>query len=173
MRVPLRSLSRSLGALIAFASIGCGAALAAAPSGQPIDGITCDRAEGAVFHIHQHVAIFDRGKAIPIPSDIGRPLATPCLYWLHTHSADGLIHVEAPKFRTLTLGNFFDVWREPLTATRIASARVKRGELHVFVDGKAYRGDPRKIELSQHTDVTLEAGEPYAKPVPFTDWQGQ
>jgi len=146
---------------------------AATPSGGTVDGISCDRAEGAVFHIHQHLSIADHGKPIPIPSDVGRPLVTPCLYWLHTHSADGLIHVEAPKFRTFTLGDFFDVWGEPLSRTAAASAHVKTGKLHVFVDGKPYRGDPRKIDLSQHTDIAIEAGPPYRKPLPFTDWQGQ
>ena len=145
----------------------------AAPSGQTIDGISCDQAEGAVFHIHQHVAIRVHGRAIDIPSDIGRPVVTPCLYWIHTHTSGGLVHVEAPKFRTFTLGNFFDIWGEPLGRAEVSSARVKRGDLHVFVDGKFYRGDPRKIELAQHTDITIEAGPPYAKPVPFTNWQGQ
>lgn len=146
---------------------------AAMPSGRPVDGISCDTAEGAVFHIHQHVTIFDRGKPVPIPSDIGRPLGASCLYWLHTHSGDGLVHIEAPKFRSFTLGNFFDVWGEPLSATAVASAHARRGALRVFVNGSAYKGDPRKIELTQHTDVTLEMSPPYAKPVAFTDWKGQ
>lgn len=162
--------------IAAFAALLFAAAVApagAAASGAPVDGIRCDRAEGAVFHIHQHVAIFARGKAVPIPEDVGRPLLGSCLYWIHTHTPDGLVHVESPTFRTFTLGNFFDIWGEPLSATRVASAGVKRGELHVFVDGHRYAGDPRRIELSQHTDITLEAGPPYAKPVAFTDWQGQ
>ncbi len=143
------------------------------PSGAPIDGITCDEAEGAVFHIHQHLTILDRGRAVPIPSDVGRPLVKACLYWIHTHAADGLVHVEAPKVRSLTLGNFFDVWGEPLSPTAVASARVRRGALRVYVNGAQYRGDVRKVELTQHTDITLEAGPPYVKPAPFTDWKGQ
>ena len=158
---------------LALAILSRSPVLAAMPSGQTIDGISCDQAEGAVFHIHQHVAIRIRGRAIEIPSDIGRPIVSPCLYWIHTHTPNGLVHVEAPKFRTFTLGNLFDIWGEPLGATSVASARIKRGDLHVFVDGKIYRGDPRKIQLAQHTDITIEAGPPYAKPVPFTDWQGQ
>lgn len=157
-------------ASVAFGTAGAGAA----PSlGQTIDGISCDRAEGAVFHIHQHLAIVDHGKTVAVPSDVGRPVVASCLYWLHTHTPDGLIHIEAPKFRTFTLGDFFDVWGEPLSATAIGPAHVKRGELHAFVNGKPYRGDPRRIELSQHTDIALEAGPPYVKPTPFTDWQGQ
>lgn len=174
MRVPL-SLQRPLVvlAILIAATANSVPVAAASPSGQPVDGISCDTAEGAVFHIHQHVTILVRGKPVAIPSDIGRPLATSCLYWLHTHSDDGLVHIEAPKFRSFTLGNFFDVWGEPLSATAVASARAKRGALHVFVDGARYNGDPRKIELSQHTDITLEMSPPYTKPVAFTDWKGQ
>ena len=29
--------------------------------------------------------------------------------WLHTHAADGIVHIESPVDRTYTLGNFFDV----------------------------------------------------------------
>ncbi len=138
-----------------------------------IDGIRCDQMEGAVFHIHQHLTLLDHGKPVPIPSDVGRPLTGTCLYWLHTHTPDGLIHVESPAFRSFTLGNFFDVWGQPLSLTSAAAVRVKKGALRVFVDGNRYDGDPRKIELAQHADIVLEAGPPYSKPTPFTDWQGQ
>ncbi|GAC1441150.1 MAG: hypothetical protein NVS2B8_00400 [Vulcanimicrobiaceae bacterium] len=170
---PLPLLRATLLALVALVVPAAADANAAPAAGEAIDGIRCDRAEGAVFHIHQHVAVFDHGRAVPIPSDVGRPLVTPCLYWLHTHTPDGLVHVESPKFRTFTLGNFFAIWGEPLTSTAVGSTTVKRGQLRVFVDGRPYRGDPRKIDLSQHTDIVLEAGPPYVKPVPFTDWQGQ
>ena len=33
-----------------------------------------------------------------------------CFAWLHTHAADGVVHIESPTKRTYTLGNFFDVW---------------------------------------------------------------
>jgi len=142
------------------------------PAGQTIDGIHCDAAEGAVFHIHQHLSILDRGKPVTIPSDVGRPIAGTCLYWIHTHSADGLIHVESPKFRTFTLGNFFDIWGEPLSKKAAGPVQVGTKTLRVYLDGNAYAGDPRKIELTQHADITLEVGPPFSKPVPFTDWQG-
>ncbi len=143
------------------------------PTGNTIDGIRCDQAEGAVFHIHQHLSLFAGGKPIPIPDDVGRPVLGNCLYWVHTHTPDGIIHVESPKFRTFTLGNFFDVWGQPLAPTTVGPARMTRGTLRVYVDGTRYRADPRRLELAQHTDITLEAGPPYHMPKPFTDWQGQ
>ncbi|MDQ6926783.1 MAG: hypothetical protein M3154_11180 [Candidatus Eremiobacteraeota bacterium] len=148
-------------------------ARAAVPAGQTVDGIRCDRMEGALLHIHQHLAIRDHGKEIAVPDDVGRPFLAQCLYWLHTHTADGIIHIESPTYNTFTLGNFFDVWGQPLTKTGVAGAKPRKGErVAVWVDGHAYAGDPRKIELTQHLDVTIDVGPPYTKPAPFTDWKG-
>jgi len=165
--------------LLAFVAAACAASLggapagAAIPAGQTIDGIRCDQMEGSVLHIHQHLAILDHGKPVGVPPDVGRPLIGQCFYWLHTHTPDGIIHVESPNFRTFTLGNFFDVWGEPLSRSDVAGAKPRKGErVQVWVDGAPYAGDPRKIELTQHLDVTIEVGPPYSKPAPFTAWNG-
>lgn len=161
--------------LLALAVLTSAVAARAAvpPAGQPVDGIRCDQMEGSVLHIHQHVAIRDHGKPVTVPDDVGRPIVAQCLYWLHTHTPDGIIHVESPTFHSFTLGNFFDIWGEPLSKTNVAGAKPKKSEhVAVWVDGNLYSGDPRKIELTQHLDVTLEVGPPYSKPAPFKAWNG-
>jgi hypothetical protein len=40
----------------------------------------------------------------------------------------------------------------------------------VWVNGKAYSGDPRAIKLAPHTDVVIEAGPPFPTPPRFTTW---
>jgi hypothetical protein len=165
--------SRVVAALLGACVLSSGTAFADAPTGETTDGIRCDQAEGAVFHIHQHLAIFSHGRPVEIPDDVGRPIVGQCLYWLHTHTADGIIHVESPAFQSFTLGQFFDIWGEPLSRTVAASARAKPGAMRVYVDGRPYRGDPRKIELAQHTDIVIEVGAPYHVPAAFTNWQGQ
>ena len=146
---------------------------AAVPAGAAIHGIRCDQMEGALLHIHQHVTIRDHGKPVPIPDDVGRPLIGQCLYWIHTHTPDGIVHIESPNFRSFTLGEFFDVWGQPLSTGNVAGAKPRQGErVAVWVGGRPYTGDPRTIELLQHLDVTIEVGPPYVKPAPFTDWKG-
>lgn len=146
---------------------------AGAATGQPVGGMSCDAQEGSRIHIHQHLVILDHGKTVPIPSNVGQPAGKRCIYWLHTHTPDGIIHVESPNFKTFTLGDFFDVWGQPLSKTDVAGAKPRKGErVAVWVDGRPYTGDPRKIELTQHLDVTIDVGPPYAKPAPFTDWNG-
>jgi hypothetical protein len=146
----------------------------AVPSGEQVAGISCDAMEGDRLHIHQHLAILDRGHDVPVPANVGRPTSGQCLYWLHTHTPDGVIHIEAPLLRTFTLGDFFKIWGQPLTKSVASTARAAKGaSLKVWVDGKPYSGDPAAIPLATHTDIVIEAGPPFPKPVPFTDWKGR
>ena len=141
-------------------------------AGRPVNGITCDAGEGQRIHIHQHLVIYDRGKLVDIPAYIGIPQAARCIYWLHTHTPDGFIHVEAPVDRSFTLGDFFAVWGQPLDRSHAAGAVVKKGEkMQVWVNGKLFTGDPSQVKLERHTDIVIQVGPPYAKPPRFTDWK--
>jgi hypothetical protein len=137
----------------------------------PIHGISCDAQEGQRIHIHQHLLILDHGQPVSIPAAIGQLPESRCLYWVHTHTPDGIIHIEAPADRTFTLGDFFAVWGQPLTKTSAASARAgKATTLRVWVDDKPYKGDPAKIALKSHTTIVIEAGPPFSNPPRFTAW---
>ncbi len=165
----LRTLTLVLAALLVM-----GSAARANPMGSRVDGIPCQGVEGTLFHIHAHLAIYAFGRPVAVPDDVGRPVAAQCLYWLHTHTPDGIIHIESPEFRSFTLGQFFDVWGQPLSKTAVASARVERsGVAHVWVNGRRYTGELRKIDLTAHADITIELGPPFHIPAAFTAWNGQ
>lgn len=141
------------------------------PSGQPIGGISCDAQEGQRTHIHQHLVIIDHGKVVDIPRNVGQAPEHRCIYWIHTHTPDGIIHIEAPNDRSFTLADFFKVWGQPLDRTHAASASATKGSpLKVWVDGKSFSGDPRTIKLKPHTDIVIMAGPPFPKPPRFTNW---
>ena len=128
----------------------------------PVDGITCDREEGIAQHVHAHLAIYDRGKAVTVPQGIGINSPAGCLYWLHTHTADGIIHIESPAPRVFTLGNFLDIWNREITWKHPA----------VWVDGKPWKGgDPRSIPLLDHERIVIQNGPPFVKP-PAVEWHG-
>jgi hypothetical protein len=137
--------------------------------GSPVDGITCDTMEGAVYHVHSHLALFISGKQVAIPQYIGivpSAVGTPCLYWLHTHDAAGIIHVESPEVGSpnggpFTLGMFFDIWGQPLDATHIG---LFQGPVTAYVNGAKYDGDLRAIPLGAHQLITLEIGSPVTPP---------
>jgi hypothetical protein len=154
------------------------AGLAASTAGQAIDGIGCQSSEQTLFHIHAHLTIFINGQPRQVPAGIGIPGAqatsTPngpfvdtgtCFYWLHTHAADGIIHIESPVQRTYTLGDFFDEWGQPLGASQVGPAK---GHVTAIYNGKVYRGDPRDIPLTAHAQIQLEVGTPLVAPVSVT-----
>jgi hypothetical protein len=140
-------------------------------TGQPVDGITCLSQEGQQLHIHSHLALFDHGRQIQIPRFIGF-MANPalpgggCLYWIHTHDASGIIHVETPQVRApdggpYTLGMLFDIWGEPLGPDGVADFK---GPVTAYVNGARYTGDLHAIPLLSHQQITLEVGAPIVPP---------
>lgn len=131
-------------------------------SGLAIDGIRCDTSEGAVEHVHSHLQLFDRGRAQTVPAQVGIPSGAGCLYWLHTHSSDGIIHIEAPVARTFTLGQFFDIWDMDLNRTTAAGIHARRGTvLHVTVNGRPWTADPRAIQLRDRDEIVIQSGPPF------------
>lgn len=148
-------------------------------SGQPIDGVTCratmDQKVG--YHIHVLVRIFVHGRQERLPAGAG--IAAPrleehlstglfvdsgvggCLYWLHVHSNDGIIHIESATRQVFTLGQFFDIWGQPLSSTQVGPAR---GTVRVFENGKRVEGDPRTAPLLSQAVIQLDVGTPV---IPF------
>jgi hypothetical protein len=144
-------------------------------NGQPVDGIEGSSREMLKVHVHAHLALFNKGQQIAIPYGIGivKPFQAnngfvgmgQGIYWLHTHDATGIIHVESPDDRTYTLGQFFDIWGQPLTSSEVAGLK---GTVRAFVDGRPYSGSPRGIVLGAHTQITLEVGAPFVPPPIYT-----
>lgn len=149
-----------------------------AASGQAVEGISCSTSEQTLFHIHAHLTVFVNGTARQIPNGIGIPGAVTtatqagsyvasgkCFYWLHTHAADGIIHIESPVHRTFTLGDFFDEWGQPLGPAQVGPAS---GPVTAIYNGKVYRGSPRGIPLTAHAQIQLEVGTPLVGPESIT-----
>jgi len=145
-----------------------------AASGQTVDGIQCNATEQVAFHVHTHLSVYVNGRLRPIPAGIGIVMpaaqataegpfyqATQCYYWLHVHAQDGVIHIESPAGHTYTLGQFFDLWGQPLSANQVGPAK---GKLTTYVGRRAYRGNPRNIQLGSHVDIQIDVGTPTVLP---------
>ena len=157
------------------------AGTATAATGQPVDGISCQTSEQTLFHIHAHLTIFVNGAARQVPAGIGIPGAQAtqtaqgpfietgtCFYWLHTHAADGIVHIESPVVRTFTLGAFFDEWGQPLGPSVAGPAH---GHVTVLYNGKVFEGNPRDVPLTAHAQVQLEVGTSLVAPESIS-WAG-
>jgi hypothetical protein len=151
--------------------------------GERIDGVACQLREQVLFHIHAHLTVFVRGLARQVPAGIGIAppyeaastpqgvfvTGAPCFMWLHTHAADGIIHTESPVQRTYTLGEFFDIWGQPLNRNRVGPAH---GHVTALLNRRLFTGDPRQIPLLGHAQIQLDVGRPLVSPERITFPQG-
>lgn len=135
-----------------------------------VDGIRCGATEQLAYHIHAHLAVFDNGAIRALPAGIGIPGSTTqqtsqgpvaaggqCIYWLHTHTADGIIHVESPTQRIYTLGDFFDEWHQPLSADQVGSVH---GRITAYLNGALWPRSLRAIPITPHALIQLNVGAP-------------
>jgi hypothetical protein len=134
-----------------------------------INAISCDALESTVVHVHVHLAIFLDGEEQQIPFGVGigqpwqvsnggqGPFVTDgaCFYWIHTHTDDGVIHIESPVRRRFTLGDFFAIWQVPLSTNQVGPAQ---GQVITYVNGQAASTDPADIPLLPHTRIQLDVG---------------
>jgi hypothetical protein len=129
----------------------------------PVDGISCSSTEQLAFHIHAHLAVYVNGALTRLPPDIG--ISGSCFSWLHTHDSSGVIHIESPVQRVYTLGDFFDIWGQPLSAIQVGPAQ---GAVTATVNGSPFTGDPRSIPLDAHDVIQLDVGSTAPPPQPYT-----
>jgi hypothetical protein len=154
------------------------ASTASGVTGGNVDRISCQTQEQTIFHIHAHLTIFVNGSPRQVPAGIGIPGAQgqntqtgtfisggTCLYWLHTHAADGIIHIESPTHRTYTLGEVFDEWGQPLGPDQVGPVS---GHVTALYNGQVYQGNPRDIPLNAHAQIQLEIGTPLVGPEVIT-----
>jgi hypothetical protein len=130
-----------------------GAALA---TGQPVGphNVGCNVNEIFTEHWHAHLTIEHNGANVAVPANIGlvsAAYAVICIYWLHTHDDSGTIHIEAPG-GTFTLADFFAVWGQPLSATRVGPFA---GHVRAYVNGAPYKGAPQNIPLLDGEQIVL------------------
>lgn len=130
----------------------------------PVNGVMCESSEQFILHVHAHLRVFVDGSERSIPSEIGITHGK-CLSWLHTHDTSGIIHVESPVQQSFTLGQFFDVWGQPLNSN---GAATSSGAVSAFVNGTPFTADPRTIPLADHNVIQLDIGEPVVGAMPYT-----
>jgi len=154
------------GIFIAYAILSGGS-----DDGAPVDvvsAVECESGERLNYHVHTHLTVFIEGEPVDVGENIG--IRPDCLFWLHTHSPNGIVHVEAPEQRDFTLGQFFDVWGQPLSRTQLLDRTADGShEVQATVNGEPWASDPAEIPLNDLTTVVLQYGPPFV-PAPEFDW---
>ena len=131
---------------------------------QPL-GLNALSQEQLAFHIHQHLDIFVDGKPVPggVPALIGIN-DNSYITELHTHTPDGIIHVESARKLDFTLGQFFAEWGVFLNS-RCAGPYCNG--LKWYVNGVQQTGNPQKLVLKNHQEIAIVVGKP-PKKIPAT-----
>jgi hypothetical protein len=128
-------------------------------------GLNALSQEQLAFHIHQHLDIFVDGKRLAggVPPFIGIN-DDSYITELHTHTADGIIHVESARKLDFTLGQFFAEWGVFLNG-RCVGAYCNG--LKWYVNGVRRLGNPQKLVLKDHEEIAIVVGKP-PKKIPAT-----
>jgi hypothetical protein len=133
-----------------------------------VSGVECERGERLEYHVHSHLTLIVEGEEVPVTGNVG--IRPDCIFWLHTHSENGILHVEAPEQRGFTLGQFFAVWNQPLNSSQLLDNPADAThEVQATVNGEPWSGDPSNIPLEDLTSIVLEYGPPFVPPPEF-DW---
>ena len=160
-------------------------------SGQTVDGIACNAGEGTTQHYHSYLEVFVNGEQQTVPPGTGivapqgaggSALASNgnqvCLYALHVHDGEpNIVHIESPNNSRYTLGQFFDIWGEQLSATQVMGNSVDATHTLTFevfdAAGKltTVTSDPRAITFAEHETIAILYNTPATKAQPFTNWK--
>jgi hypothetical protein len=119
------------------AAVGTGGPPAVACTRGPLPG-----------RIRVHLELFARLRVVVIPPNVG--VQQRCRYPLRTLTPTGVIELDRPG---LTVGDFFAVWRMPLSHRRLLTFR---GSVTAFVGGERWKGDVRSIPLLDEAQIVLE-----------------
>lgn len=158
---------------------------------QLVDGISCQPSLGTAARANVRLTVYINGQQAGIPAGIGSvapsqpgvaALAsdgqTTCLYALHVFEADNIIHVDSPVNRNYTLGEFFDIWGQPLSRRQVADYAAAPDHALTFYifdpsgNQQTYNSDPRSIPLVEHETIVILYNSPRAHPIPYTAWNG-
>jgi hypothetical protein len=163
-------------------------------TGQSIHGIPCKTTMAeSNYHIHVFIGFVDDGQLVALPDGMGMKNPAPessagvtnsasCFYYLHTHDAAGILHVEDPSTasRTLalhTFGQFLDIWGQPFSSSGVGPFS---GPVKIYTSGSKYRGqggqnvssstyaqyggDAHSIPLYGHEVIWIEIGPTFVAP---------
>ena len=132
---------------------------------EPVGRLRCSAARHRRFGVH--LELFANRRVMIVPAGIGMapPLVRDgatvrsgrCSYAVRTRQPTGVLEVASGS--RLTLGDLFAVWGRPLSRSRLAGYRARRGErIRAWVGGCPWTGPLRAIPLRRHDQIVLEGG---------------
>jgi hypothetical protein len=138
--------------------------------GSKVDGIPCDQNEYLNdYHVHAYLGIVYHGKQVAIPPAIGLIHPGPkengyittagCFYFIHTHDASGIVHVEdkknfAPTATVHPFGDVLDIWGVKLTSDTLGDLK---GPVSAYVGNESKIG---QLTVNSYTKIRVDGVRP-------------
>lgn len=146
-------------------------------NGQTVDGMHCDATPGQKQHLHAYLAIYVNGQQTAVPTGIGIVPEKHCTYPLSVQAGQpDIVDVQSGTTQTYTLGQFFDIWGQPLSNSQVQGHTSDATHKLVFEVFDAsgnllpYTGSLRDLPLKDHETIVIRYNSPNAKPTPYTNW---
>lgn len=110
--------------------------------------------EAFQYHVHSHLDVYVNGQNVEVPGLIGIDPQGTFISPLHTHSSDGVLHIEAPAKAVITLGQALTEWG------------VSPEGFTAYVNGEKQL-DVAGVALADHLQIALVYGQA-PDPIPST-----
>jgi hypothetical protein len=141
-------------------------------------GLTLTPEETLAVHYHAHLDVLVDGSPVQVPAGLGINVGAdgqlpehgaPGIAPLHTHDTSGVLHIEAPRDATFTLGQVFTEWGVALSPGRVGGYTTgdpAGRQVAVYVDGERYAGDPTRVVLKPHEEIAVVVSDGGSVAVP-------
>ena len=138
--------------------------------GLRVGSFTCARSRVSRNGVHLELFANDRVVVVPAGIGIAAPLqlrrgdvvSGGCSYPARTREPTGVI--EIVRSTRLTLGDFFEIWGQPLGPHRLVGFRSDSAHaVRAYVDGRRVVGALEAVPLRRHAEIVLELGR-YVRP---------
>lgn len=116
------------------------------------------------YHVHARLHVYVDGKQTPVPMNIGLNPQARLTSALHTHDAEGIVHIEADAPRDVKLSEFFTIWGVKFTKDQLGAYKNQADKtLQVFVNEKPVE-DFENYLIKPKDEVIVGYGSPGSFP---------
>lgn len=110
------------------------------------------------YHHHAILHVYNEGILIPVPANVGWLAQAKVYSAIHTHTPNGIIHMESIRPHQFKLGDFFFIWGVALGKQSLGSFHnAGNKQLNVYVNGKRV-ADPVNYVIHEGDNIAVGYG---------------
>lgn len=134
-----------------------------------VERLGCPPPGDESYHAHALLSVFVDGKAVTVPQNIGISPRAAGHSSLHTHTPDGVIHMEADDPFPYKLSDVFAVWGVKFGEGQLGGMTAADGKvLEVYENGEL-ADDPASVVLDEGDNIVVGFGADGSFPTEVPD----